>query len=132
MTQWYFPSRRVMKMANAKKDIKAGADPGKVQGAMDLLDQQQQKVSDLSAELTRLQRQRQSKLDAISDLIRKMNNGQFKSGSSQALAMSDLKGLQDSLSRLETQDIAEAKASYDRELEELRSGIALFETHFMV
>lgn len=132
MTKWYFPSRQSLKFANAKKDIKAGADPAKVSGAMDLLDQQRQKVSDLAAELTRLHKQRQSKLDAIGELTRKMKNGQFKSGSSQALAMSDLKGLQDSLTRLETQDIAGAKASYDREMDDLNSAIQIFEDNFMV
>lgn len=132
MTKWYFPSRQSLKMAAVKKQLKAGSDPGKVSGAMDLLDQQQQKVSTLAAELTRLQRQRQSKLDAIGELTRKMKNGYYKSGSSQALAMGDIKSLQDSLTRLETQDIAQAKEVYDREYEELQSGIALFEQHFMV
>lgn len=132
MTQFYFPSRRIMKMAAAKKELKAGSDPGKVQGAMDLLDQQQQKVSTLAAELTRLQRQRQGKLDAIGELTRKMNLGQFKSGSSQALAMSDLKSLQDSLSKLEADDIAKAKDAYDRGREELDSMIAIFEQNFMI
>lgn len=133
MTKWYFPSRQSLKMAAvAKKQFKAGVDPGKRNQAADLLDEQQQRVDARAANLTSLRKQWQSLQDKISDLRRKIKNGQFPTGTSQALAMSDLKGYEDSLFRLETQDIAKEQEEYDREYKDLRDGWDIFVEHFMV
>lgn len=120
-----------IKMAAAETQFKAGVDPGKAQVAWGLVLQLEQERNNRASALTRLWNQWQSGHDAISDETRKIKNGYYKSGNEIARAMGDLKSREESLTRLKTQDIAQAKGAYDRADEEYKSGLAIYEEEFI-